>query len=374
MVSRIHGRILHDLLRTFVLGCLVVLGILAIGQLSQLLSQAASGRLPLGVTLQLLGLATPTLLVTVLPLAFFFSVYLVFSNLYRSNEMIAIRSAGLSLLDLLRALLLPILAIAILEALLSLSWSPAAQRQLQAESLRLANAAAQALIQPGSFARIAGGRILYVGESAPGSEHRYREIFVDLGGKGGPDIATAAYGEIQKDSDGGIALVLIQGHRYLGQPGTAGFKILSFARYRIALAAPGQGASSGGIHWAALGLPQLLQALQEPQQARHALSELEWRLIWPLLIPILALLAIPLAFGGPRGAGRATGALLGILTLLAANNLLVFLKEGIAQGRIGGFPGIFWVLLLLGALAGYAFWRRQGDRPVLPAWLGLLRP
>ncbi|MGK9451605.1 LPS export ABC transporter permease LptF [Acidithiobacillus caldus] len=372
-MSRIHARILRDLLRVFVFGCLLVLGILAIGQLSQLLSQVASGQLPLGVTLQLLGLATPTLLVTVLPLAFFFAVYLVFSNLYRSNEMMAIRSAGLSLLDLLRALALPILVIALLEALLSLSWSPAAQRQLQAESLRLANAAAEALIQPGSFARIAGGHILYVGQSAPGSEHRYREIFVDLGGKGEPDIATAAFGEIRKDQDGGIALVLIQGHRYLGQPGTAGFKVLSFAHYRIALAAP-QGSSDQGIHWAALDLPQVLQALREPRYARHALAELEWRLIWPLLIPVLALLAIPLAFGGPRGAGRASGALLGILTLLAANNLLVFLKEGIIQGRIGGFPGLFWVLLVLGALAAYAFWRRQGDRPVLPSWLALLRP
>jgi len=373
-VSRIHGRVLRDLVRTFFLGCLLVLGILAVGQLSQLLSQVASGRLPLGVTLQLLGLATPTLLVTVLPLAFFFAVYLVFSNLYRSNEMVAIRSAGLSLLDLLRALSLPILAVVVLEALLSLAWSPAAQRQLQAESLRLANAAAEALIQPGSFARIAGGRILYVGESTPGSEHRYRGIFVDLGSNTTPDMATAAYGEIRKDRDGGIALVLIQGHRYLGEPGTAGFKVLSFAHYRVGLAAPGQSSSDPGTQWAALGLPQLLQALKEPQRARHALGELEWRLIWPLLIPVLALLAIPLAFAGPRGAGRALGALFGILILLAANNLLVFLKEGIVAGRIGGFPGLFWVLLLLGALAVYAFWRRQRDRPVLPSWLGLMRP
>ncbi|MHB1203130.1 MAG: LptF/LptG family permease, partial [Acidithiobacillus sp.] len=96
-MTRIHRQLSRDTLFFLLVTCAVVLGLLAIGQLAQFLNRVAAGQLPLSVVLQFLGLAVPTLLVTVLPLAFFFGVYLTFNRLYRSNEMVAIRGAGLGL-------------------------------------------------------------------------------------------------------------------------------------------------------------------------------------------------------------------------------------------------------------------------------------
>ncbi|WP_308388113.1 LPS export ABC transporter permease LptF [Acidithiobacillus sp. AMEEHan] len=363
--ERIAARILSSVLSYFLIACAVVLALLAIGQLTQILQQVASGQLPLQVVLQLLGLSIPTLLVTVLPLALFFAVYLVFANLYRYNEMMAIHGAGIGLRKLFWGLLPSLFLLVLLEAGLALWWAPAAQQRLQDESARLAAAAAQALIHPGSFAHLPDGRVIYVGQRA-GAKDRYQEIFIDLSQEGVPDHATAAYGEIQINHQGGVSLLLIDGRRYLGQPGQAGYKIWSFARYRVDLAAPRSGGNA--TSWAALSLPELLTRLGRPDQHAHALAELEWRAFWPLLLPIVALLAIPLAYAEPRRPGRAGGVLLGILLLLGSNNLLVALKENLIQGKISPFPGLFWTWILLAALAFYLFYRRQADLPLLPAW------
>ncbi|MBU2753410.1 LPS export ABC transporter permease LptF [Acidithiobacillus sp. CV18-2] len=364
--ERIAAHVLRSVLSYFLIACVVVLALLAIGQLTQILQQVASGQLPLQVVLQLLGLSVPTLLVTVLPLALFFAVYLVFSNLYRHNEMMAIHGAGIGLQKLFWGLLPSVFLLVLLEAGLALWWAPSSQQRLQDESARLAAAAAQALIHPGSFAHLPDGRVIYVGQGA-GAKDRYQEIFIDLSQVGAPDYATAAFGEIQINHHGGVSLLLIDGRRYLGQPGQAGYKIWSFARYRVDLAAPRSEGSA--TSWTALSLPDLFARLGRPDQHAHALAELEWRIFWPLFLPIVVLLAVPLAYAEPRHPGRAGGVLLGILLLLGANNLLVALKENLIQGKIPPFPGLFWTWILLAGLATYLFYRRQADLPLLPAWM-----
>ncbi|WP_215844309.1 LPS export ABC transporter permease LptF [Acidithiobacillus montserratensis] len=365
-MTRIRWQIIRNVAVTFLLTCLVILAILAIGQLTQLLKQVASGQLPLPIVLQLLGLAVPTLLVTVLPLAFFFAVYLVFNNLYRSNEMVAIRSTGTGLIGLLPGVAFVLGVVFCLELALSLSWAPAAQRTLQAESERLANAAAEAMLQPGSFTSLPGGRVIYVGSAIGKNTHRYHEIFLSIAHGKQSDMASAAYGEIIPGSDGGLSLVLIDGQRYLGLPGQNGFKVLSFARYRVMLGSTvANNNQAGGINWDSASLPTLLSHMQD-QDRRYAVTELQWRLIWPIALPLLALLAIPLAYSEPRGGGRAAGMLLGVLLLLAINNILIYFKEHMMSGKMPLYPGFFWVVLFIGVIAFYTFWRRNRDLGLLP--------
>ena len=369
-MTRIHVQLVRNITTSFLLTCLVVLAILAIGQMTQLLRQVASGQLPLSIVLQLLGLAVPTLLVMVLPLAFFFAVYLVFSNLYRSNEMVAIRSTGTGLSGLLPSVAAVAAGVFCLELILSLSWAPGAQRQLQSESVRLANAAAEAMLQPGSFTNLPGGRVIYVGQPVGKNSHRFREIFLSIAQDDQLDLATATYGEIKPGQDGALTLVLVDGQRYLGRLGQNGFKVLSFARYRVLLGSPVTSAAQpGGINWGSASLSQLGRHLHGTEM-RFAVTELEWRLLWPLALPLLALLAIPLAYSEPRGGGRAAGMLVGILFLLAINNIVIYLKEHMMSGKMSVFPGLFWVLLLILAVATYTFFRRSRDLPILPVWPG----
>jgi lipopolysaccharide export system permease protein len=366
-MTRIHLQIIRNISVTFLLTCLVILAILAIGQLTQLLKQVASGQLPLPIVLQLLGLAVPTLLVTVLPLAFFFAVYLVFNNLYRSNEMVAIRSTGTGLTGLLPAVAVVAGVVFCLELGLALSWAPAAQRMLQSESERLANVAAEAMLQPGSFTSLSGGRVIYVGSAIGKNTHRYHEIFLSIAQGAQSDMATAAYGEIKPGADGALSLVLIDGQRYLGQPGQNGFKVLSFARYRVMLgnSATNGTNQAGGISWSSASLAQLVDHFSGLDR-RYAVTELQWRLIWPIALPLLALLAIPLAYSEPRGGGRAAGMLLGVLFLLAINNILIYIKEHMMAGKMPLFPGFLWVVLGIALIAFYTFLRRSRDLGLLP--------
>ncbi|MHB1201507.1 MAG: LptF/LptG family permease, partial [Acidithiobacillus sp.] len=260
----------------------------------------------------------------------------------------------------------------ILELLLALWWAPAAQRHLQAESSRLASVAAEALLQPGTFTVLPSGRVIYVGKAITSGAHRFQEIFVASATPGGQDLATAAYGEVKPEAGGALTLVLVNGQRYLGEPGQPGFKVLAFSRYRVSLGAQSQaGARTGGVNWGSAPLAQLWQNRVTPD-ARFAITELEWRLVWPLALPLLALLAIPLAYTEPRGGGRAAGLLLGILFLLLINNLLIFVKNRMESGMMAPFPGFLLVLLFLLAVAAYGFARRARDLPLLPSlrWSG----
>ena len=128
-------------------------------------------------------------------------------------------------------------------------------------------------------------------------------------------------------------------------------------------------AQPGGINWGSASLSQLGHHLWGTER-RFAVTELEWRLLWPLALPLLALLAIPLAYSEPRGGGRAAGMLVGILFLLAINNIVIYVKEHMMSGRMPVFPGLFWVLLLILAVAMYTFFRRSRDLPIFPAWSG----
>jgi lipopolysaccharide export system permease protein len=62
--------------------------------------------------------------------------------------------------------------------------------------------------------------------------------------------------------------------------------------------------------------------------------------------------------------------LVGILFLLAINNIVIYLKEHMMSGEMPIFPGLFWVPLLILVVAMYTFLRRSRDLPILPAWPG----
>ncbi|MEK8088815.1 LPS export ABC transporter permease LptF [Thermithiobacillus plumbiphilus] len=373
-MRRINQQILRGVLVNTALVSFVVLLMLAVAKISQYLKQVAFGELPFAAVLSLVGLALPSLISTVLPIAVFFGVYLTFNRLYRQNEMMAIAGAGVSLRQLARPAMLAMLAFFILQLFISFYWAPESQRRIVREANEYARLAGLALIQPGAFNRLPGGRILYLGEPFPEQPDRYQGVFVYESDENGErlSITTATWGQVSITPAGGLELILLEGRRYMGVPGKPGFKVLAFERYRVHLPPPElNGVQNGPGRMPARSSTDLLGVANQtgPDQL-GAWAELQWRIGWPLLLPLLTLLAIPLSYTPPRG-GRAGGILIGVLLLLIFNNLLLLAKNWVEKGQAPLLPGIWWVHGLLLLVALYTFYRRNAGQEIWP--FGFLR-
>lgn len=368
-MKRINRQIWRGVVANAALVSLIVLIMLAIAKISQYLKQVAFGELPFAAVLSLVGLALPSLISTVLPIAVFFGVYLTFNRLYRHNEMMAIAAAGVSLRQLARPAMLATLAFFMLQVFTSFYWAPESQRRIVREASDYGRLAGLALIQPGAFNRLPGGRVLYLGKAFPEQPDRYQGVFVYEAGNAGQQgsITTATWGQVNITPAGGLDFILLDGRRYMGVPGTPGFRVLAFKRYRVQLPPPdltGQDNGPGGM--SSRSMNQLFAAATANSPERLAAwAELQWRFAWPLLLPLLTLLAIPLAYTPPRG-GRAGGILIGVLLLLIFNNLLLLAKHSLEKGQTSPIPGIWWVHGLLLAIAAYAFYRRNDGREIWP--------
>lgn len=362
MFKRISHQILRDVISYAGATLFLVLTLLVIAKLSQYLKQVAYGELPFSAVLTLIWLGLPVLLSTVLPIALFFGVFMAFNRMYRFNEMTALAAAGVSLSQLARPALTATGLVVIFQGFVGFYWAPHAERELVEQANHYARLAGLALIQPGAFNRLPDARVLYLGKPLADQPNRYQGVFVHEGSSDGrPMMTLAAWGQVTSGEDGSLDLLLLDGRRYMGTAGQAGFKVLRFARYRVHIPPPKVIARDSGL--SSKGNLELL-AMRDQPRAVHAWLELQWRLGWPLLLPMLALLAMALAYVPPRG-GRAGGVLIGGLLLLLFNNLLLLDKSWVEHGQWPLFPGLFAVHGLLLVVSVYLFYRRNAGKPLL---------
>ncbi len=164
------------------------------------------------------------------------------------------------------------------------------------------------------------------------------------------EIVVARRGEqIESDDPDVRFLVLHEGRRYEGIPGTSRFRVVEFLEHGI----PYQ-------------LPSLEQAPPTPRampfgellksDALDFVAEVQWRLGIPLATIILSIIAVPLAKTQPR-AGRYGRLAVGLLVFIIYLNLLSAARAWIEQGVLVPYIGLWAVhggmfslaLLMLGA-------------------------
>ena len=142
-------------------------------------------------------------------------------------------------------------------------------------------------------------------------------------------------GRTETAPNGDRFLVLEDGRRYDGQPGTADYRVMEFERYATRIQE---------------------QAAREPARSRQALSTLElirhptnenrgelvWRFGVPLAALLLSLLAIPMSFVNPR-AGRSVNLAFALLTYVVYSNLLSVTQSRVATGKLDFAVGV-WLM------------------------------
>jgi len=344
-----HRALLREFTSTALATFVVLLGIVLTTQLVRLLGQAAGGAITSTSVIALLGFTSLSYLPTLLSLTLFISVLMAMSRAYRDSEMVVWFASGASLTQWLRPVLIFALPLVLTIAVLALVLSPwAAGRAEDYRKIMDARDDASA-ISPGVFRESRQAERVYFVEEVSGAENLVANVFVSSTqhGKQGVMVAKRGFQEVHENGD--RFLVLLNGHRYEGEPGRADFKIYEFERYAVrtetreAIRAPNAKTAS------------TLELLAQPLP-RH-LGELSWRVGLPVSALLLAVLAIPLSYVNPR-AGRSVNLVVALLVYMVYSNLLSIMQAAITQSRVSLVFGLLGVHAMMMVLLMLLFYRR----------------
>lgn len=346
-----RNALLRELVAMAVATFVVLLAIVITMLLVRLLGQAASGAITTAGVVALMGFATINYLPVLFSLTLFISVLMTLTRSYRDSEMVVWFSCGMSLTQWIRPVLTFALPVVAIIALLSLVLSPWAVTNSEELRRQMDSRDDVSAVSPGVFRESRQAQRVYFVEEVSGSENLVANVFVSSVQHGKQGVMVAARGFQETAENGDRFLVLLNGRRYEGEPGSADYKIYEFHRYAMRVDAI-EGRAARAPTTKALSTAALVR---DPTAANQA--ELSWRVGLPASALILTLLAIPLSFVNPR-AGRSMNLVLALLIYMAYSNLLSITQAQIAQSRLSLSLGMFAVhaamLLILLAL----FYRR----------------
>jgi len=329
---------------------IVLLAIAIATQFVRFLGLAANGSIPLEGVFALLAFTLFNYLPVLLSLTLFISVLMTLTRSYRDSEMVVWFCSGVSLTAWMRPVLLFALPLVALIALISLLFSPWAMMKSEEFRQHLDSRNDVSRMAPGAFRESKQADRVFFVEDINEHDGVVTNVFVSSVEHQKIGVMVARRGLLQTARNGDRFLVLLDGRRYEGVPGTTEYKIGEFSRYAMRIEP----------YEAKLTAPSAkalttLELLGDPTPVN--LAELSWRIGLPLSALILAMLAIPLSFVNPR-AGRSLNLVLAILIYMIYSNCVSIAQAWIAQEKIGFTAGLWAVhTAMLGLLAIMVFRR-----------------
>lgn len=306
------------------------------------LAKAATGELPIGLVLKIVGLYTPELLSYLIPLGFFMAILFGLGRLYIDSEMTVLAACGISANYISRLILMLACLIMTITALLTL-WIVPQVTQWREEALSEGEAygVMQSLL-PGRFQTFSEGKLVFYLEDSFKKQEVLKGVFIAERPREvaeedhGWTLITAQQAQLKREEETkDFYLVLQDGYRYQGVPGAANYTVVSFKEYGRAIPHETEPVSSD-----ILRIKNNISLLHSTTPEDSA--ELQWRLSLPLTVPILALIAVPLARVRPRQ-GRFAKFFPAIVIYIIYYNLFTVCRRWVAASVIPSFVGVWWV-------------------------------
>jgi lipopolysaccharide export system permease protein len=312
---------------------LVLLAILFTNLVLRILARAAGGAVAPEGVLPLLGFAMLFHLNILLSVALFLTVLLTLSRWYRDSEMIVWFTSGQSLASCLRPILLFAAPFLVAIALLSVFLSPwAEQRRLEYER-QLESRDEIGLITPGIFREFTRANLVVFVDSINPLDNTIRNVFLHSVDEKLDATTVAARGKLEVAENGDRFVVLEDGRRYEGKPGTAEFRVIEFEKLGRRI----EPAEMRALPRSTKALPTAALLLFDDRVER---AELFWRISVPILALMLTLLAVPLSYVNPR-VGRSANLLAAAFLYMLYSNCLNIVQSLIAQGKLDFWVGLF---------------------------------
>jgi lipopolysaccharide export system permease protein len=329
---------------------LILLGILFTNLVLRLLARAAGGTIAPEAILALLGFNAVFYFNILFSVALFVTVLLTLSRWYRDSEMVVWFTSGQGLTAWLKPILLFATPFLIAILVLSLWLSPwAEQRRLEYER-QVESREEVALLTPGLFKEFRQAHLVVFIESINSFDNTIHNIFLHST-ENGKDVTTVARsGHLEEAPNGDQFIVLEDGRRYEGQPGTAEFRTIGFERL-------GRRIEPAEIRAGPLSVKALPTVALIASGGAVERAELFWRLSVPISAVVLVLLAIPLSYVNPR-MGRSFNLISAAFMYMVYNNCVNFVQSVIAQGKLSLPEGLILTHSIAIAVVIVMFWNR----------------
>jgi lipopolysaccharide export system permease protein len=316
-----------------------------------ILGKAAGGQVASSDVLALIAFAVLNYLPTVIILTSFISVLVAITRSYRDSEMVVWFASGQSLARWIRPVMAFGLPLVLIVGALSFVATPWASMKRDEYTERFQKREDLKRVAPGQFRESASANRVFFVEGSAGGSGVVQNVFVNSFENGSNAIVVAKEGVVESDPKGGQFLVLKNGRRYQGKPGSADFQSMEFERYsmRVATKSPVIGND--------IKVEQMSTLALVANPSHFAMAELLYRISAPIMVVVLMLLAIPLGFVNPR-AGSSANLILALLIFFTYSNMSKVVEASVKQGKLS-FGMAWWPLHLLALLAalGLFAWR-----------------
>lgn len=341
---------------------LILLAILFTNLVLRLLARAAGGTVAPEGILALLGFNAVFYLNILLSVALFLTVLLTLSRWYRDSEMIVWFTSGQPLTASLRPILMFSVPFLLAIVALSLFLSPwAEQRKIEYEQ-QLEQKDEVSVLAPGLFKEFKRAKLVVYVESVDTFSGTIRNVFLHSIGDARDETTVARTARLEKAKNGDRFIVLGQGRRYEGKPGSPEYRVIEFDK--LARRIEPAEAHAATLSRKAIPTAELIAVADDSERA-----ELFWRISVPLETLVLVLLAIPLAYVNPR-MGRSLNLISAAFMYMLYSNGLNIVQSMIAQGQLDFWIGLalphvialLLVLLLFRqqlSVTGLIHWRRR---------------
>ena len=310
----------------------VLLAILFTNLVLRLLARAAGGAVAPEGILALLGFNALFYFNILLSVTLFVTVLLTLSRWYRDSEMVVWFTSGQALTACLPPILWFAAPFLVAVVVLSLYLSPwAEQRRLEYER-QLESKDEIALITPGLFREFRRANVVVYVDSINTLDGTIRNVFLHSVDDGKDTATVARSGTLEVAPNGDRFVVLKDGRRYEGVPGSTEYRVVEF------------GALGRRIEPAELrALPVSTKAMPTPlllvADGKVERAELFWRVSVPISALVLTLLAVPLSYVNPR-MGRSVNLVAAAFLYMLYSNCLNIVQSLIAQGKLGFWTGV----------------------------------
>jgi lipopolysaccharide export system permease protein len=338
----------RSLVREFSLVALAVVAVLLTLILTRLLilmlGRAASGELLPEAVIGLMAFGILTYLPVLLSIAAFVAVLLTLTRSFRDSEMTVWFTSGLSIAAWVKPVLRFSIPIALVCAALSLVVSPWSQEQSREYQRLLESRDEVSSVTPGVFRESRQADRVFFVDKLSERDDVVNNVFVQSTQGNRLGVMVASKGFVETAENGDRFIVLTNGRRYEGTPGTLDYRTVDFDRYAIRIEP--REAKKETPPAKAMSTMDLLNA-----PTLHNLAELHWRVALPISVVLMALFAVPLSFVNPR-TGRSWNLIFAVLAYTLYNNLLSIFQAWTSSGRISPWIGLWPVhFAIVAALA-----------------------
>ncbi|MGF1593429.1 MAG: LPS export ABC transporter permease LptF [Kiloniellaceae bacterium] len=319
--------------------------------------------LPASTFLTFVGLLLPSFLGIVLPVATFVAVLFVYQKLAMDSEMVVMRSAGLSQLQLARpAIILAVMVTALVYAI-SLYFLPASFRHFKDLQNTFRNDFSAVLLQEGVFNTLGDDITVYLRQRSADGE--LRGILVhDSRDPENPVTMMAERGALVS-SEAGPRVVMENGNRQEFGRKTGRFSLLYFDRYTMELSEFGEASPSRWREPKERFLPELLWPGEERLDRRYRqelVAEGHHRLVGPLYTVVFVLIGLAAVLAGEFNRRGQIKRILAAIACVAALEGVSLALHDLAGRSVAAIPAMYAVVFLAAGISLHVLLRRPARR------------